>query len=82
MLFLKTGNLMLNSVSLSFFCNHPIPERLSPQSIQLFSELGTIWKYNLGLCSKIETIFHPFFLNWEKLRSPARATLKNLKLSL
>ena len=33
MLFLKTGILILNWVPLSFFYNHPIPERLSSQSI-------------------------------------------------
>ena len=74
-LFLKTGNLILNWVPLSFFYKHPMPERLS----SFFSELGIIWKYNLGLCSKTETIFHLFFLNLEKLGCPARATLKKFE---
>ena len=43
-------------------------------------ELGEIWKCNLDLYSK--TIIFIFFLNWEKLRSPARATFKNPKISL
>ena len=75
-LFLKTGNLILNWVPLSFFYKHPMPERVSSPSYpsQFFSELGIIWKYYLGLCLKKEAIFHLFFLNWEKLRSPARAT--------
>ena len=32
-LFLKTGNLILNWVPLSFFYKHPLPKRLSSQSI-------------------------------------------------
>ena len=47
---------------------------------QLLSELGNIWKYNKGLYLK--TQFSIFFVNWEKLISPTKATFKNLKISL
>ena len=47
------------------------------QISQLFSEFRNIWKYNLSLYS--QNPISIFFLNWEKLRSPARATLKNPK---
>ena len=46
---------------------------------QLFSKLGKIWKCNLGFQKKQFSIFS---MNWEKLKSPARATFKNPKISL
>ena len=71
----------IRSPSLSY--KHTMPESLSSESdkykikktskipfSQLFRELGTIWKYS------------HFFLNFEKLRSPARATFKNPKICL
>ena len=59
--FLKTGSLILNWVPFSFYFDHTIHERLlfTIYPLQLFSELGAIWKYNLGLLFK-KTIFHFF----------------------
>ena len=48
---------------------------------QLISELGKTWKFNLGSSSKIPSFLF-FFMIWKKLRSPARARLKNPKISL
>ena len=54
------------------------PRRIYPCNLssQLFSKLGTIWKYNLGLCFR-KTTFYLFLLNLENLRSSARVTFKN-----
>ena len=65
------------------FCRrslNPMPEILLTIYLpQFLSELETNWKYNLGLCQK-KIIFHIFFLIWEKLWSPSRATFKNSKI--
>ena len=83
--FLKTGNLILNWVLLSFSYNDIMPETLLSHSILPNSlvKKGTIWNYNLGLWYK-KQFFIFFFLHWEKLRNPARATviIENKKGSL
>ena len=80
--FLKICNLIMYWVPLS------LSYRLQTSCVwktilaisQLFSELGNIWKYNIGLYLK--TQFSIFFVNWGILISPAKATFKNLKISL
>ena len=62
--------------------SHASKTILKVYSSELFSELATILKYNLGLCFFEKTIFHLFFLILEKLRSPARGTYKNPKIFL
>ena len=82
---LKTGNLITNWIPLSlphFPTNihylKEYPQNLTKYEInvtsktsisQLFSELGKIWKYNLGLYLKKQ--FSIFFINWEKLEISA-----------
>ena len=81
--FLKTSNLFLNWVPSLFSYNHLIPERISSKSILSNSLLtgeqieSTTWAY---VKKKKKSVF--FFLIWEKLRSPSRATFKNSKISL
>ena len=43
--------------------------------------MGKIWKCSVGLYSKTNKQFFIFFMNWKKLRSPARAIFKNPKIS-
>ena len=45
---------------------------------QLFSKLGKTWICSLGLYSK-NLVFHLFYMHWEKMRSPDRATFKKPK---
>ena len=87
--FLKTGSLILNWVPL-FLLQSIIPERLSSQSI--LPNYLVNWEYlevqprlMLKTTTTITTTknnFSSLFLNWEKLRSPGRATFKNYKISL
>ena len=74
--FLKICNLIMYWVPLS------LSYRLQASCVwktilaisQLFSELGNIWKYNTGL--SLKTQFSIFFVNWEKLISPTKATIQ------
>ena len=69
--------------ALGKFCNvHP---HLSLEAVVLAfkltqSCLGKIWKSNLDLSSN-DPVFH-LLMNWKKMRSPDRVTLKNPKMSL
>ena len=77
--FLKTGSLILNWVPLSFYFDHTIRERLffTIYPFQLFSELGTIWKYNLGLLFK-KTIFH-FFPGLRKTKKYSQSNTQKIQ---
>ena len=45
------------------------------KSLFLFNELGKIWKYAVSQYSISQISI--FFMNWEKLRSPTKATFEN-----
>ena len=76
---MKTANLIIIDSSLTSHVivlkDHPHPHYLTKYEgkgtkisiFKLFSELGKIWKCNLGF-SKIP-ISHLFFMNWKKLRN-------------
>ena len=56
---------------------------MRPQKSQFLNSLVNSEKFGSATKSYIEkNYFFIFFLNWEKLRNPARATFKNLKISL
>ena len=90
---LKTSSLILNWVPLCLFYQHIMPERLSSQSNKIwnqrdlknpkFSTLVNREKFVSVAKTYIQKIqFSIFFMNWEKMRSPDKATLKKPKISL
>ena len=87
--FLKTGNLMINWIPYK----HIVAKRLSSQSEKIWNQVdfknldfSTVkW---IGKDSEVQSsillkkAISIYFLNWENLRSPLRATLKNPKIFL
>ena len=83
-IFLKTDNLILNYVPFLSPIIIPCPRgSLHDLSFPTLSWIGNKLEVQPGLISKKTKQFSiSFFLIWEKLRSPIRASFKNYKISL